>query len=259
MTTRRLAFINEKGGSCKTTCAVSTAAYIAEQLGQRVLLVDVDPQGQAGKSLGIDVRRARVTLRDLLMDSRVAAGEAVLATRIDNLDVIVANKQLADWPLEVAHRERRELLLRERLRPLWPSYDLVIFDAPPSLGLFSLSVMLAAEEIVVPVSLTYFGLDGCAEIVDTVAQLRERYQHRRLEVRLVVATLYRQTRLADEILAKLGDHFGATLARSVVGYNVKIDEAQSHGQTIWEYAPRSKGARALRALATEIFELGGRG
>jgi chromosome partitioning protein len=115
--------------------------------------------------------------------------------------------------------------------------------------------MLAAEEIVIPVSLTYLGLDGCAELVDTVAQVRDSYRHPSLRVALVVPTLYRPTRLADEILAKLRAHFGERAARTVVNYNVRIDEAQSHGQSIWEYAPRSAGATALRALCEEILEL----
>ncbi|MFH1807209.1 MAG: ParA family protein [Pseudomonadota bacterium] len=255
MSARRIAFINEKGGSCKTTLAVNIAAYLATEARQRVLLVDLDPQGQAGKALGLDVRRLDATMRELLVNDTLAPGQVVQRTRLPDLDVVASNKRLADWPLEAAAQPRRELLVRDRLRPLFRSYDTVIFDSPPSLGLFSLGVMLAAEEIVIPVPMTYLGLDGCAEIVDTVQQVRDRYQHTGLRVSLVVPTLYRPTRLADEILTKLRGHFGDRVSRTVMSYNVRIDEAQSHGKSIWEYAPRCSGAVTLRALCEEIVAL----
>jgi len=112
--------------------------------------------------------------------------------------------------------------------------------------------MLATEEIVIPVSLTYFALDGCAEILDTVGRVRERHGHAALRVSLVVPTLYRRTRLADAILDRLREHFPENLSKTVVGYDVKVDEAQSHGQTIWEYAPTSRGAEMFARLAMEL-------
>jgi len=252
---RRIAFINEKGGTCKTTLAVNTAAWLASRRGQRVLLCDLDTQGHAGKSLGIDVRGVAPTIADLLCDPAVQVNDVVLRTAIEGLDLLPSNKQMARFPVEAAARAEPERLLQRKLADL-AGYDFVVFDAPPSLGLVTTNVMLAAEEIVVPVAMTYFALDGCAEILETVETVRERFGHEALRVAMVVATLYRKTALAEEILAKLRERFPGEICRTVLGYNVQIDEAQSYGQTIWEYAPQSRGAQTLEAIARELLSRG---
>jgi chromosome partitioning protein len=121
------------------------------------------------------------------------------------------------------------------------------------MGIITTNIMLAAEEVVVPVSLTYFALDGCAEIVDTVELMHERFGKRDLDIVLVVPTLYRPTKMADEIISKLKSHFPNRTSKAVIGYNVKIDEAQSHGKTIWEYASWSRGAHMIESMAKEIL------
>jgi chromosome partitioning protein len=248
---RRIAFINEKGGSCKTTLAVNIAAYMADH-GSRVLLVDTDPQGQAGKSLGFYVREMSPTVYDLMVDPAMQARAAIRPSHVERLDVIVSNKRLADFPVEVASHPDRESKLVDKLRDV-ADYDFIIYDSPPSMGLIVTNVMLAAEEIVVPVNLTFFALDGCAEIVESVEDMRERFGKQDLEIILVVPTLYRSTKMADEIISKLKIHFPGKTARTVIGYNVKIDEAQSHGKTIWEYSSWSRGAHMLESLAKEVL------
>jgi chromosome partitioning protein len=247
---RKIAFVNEKGGSCKTTLAVNIAAYLAQQ-GKKVCLVDMDPQGQVGKSLGFDVAAAKPTVHELLIDPQVAAADAAYASPVPNLDVILANKRLVDFPVVAAADEDRVMKLREKLDRL-RGYDFLIVDSPPSLGLLTLNIMMAVKEIVIPVSLTFLALDGCSEIVETVENVKKTYRKRDLDITLVAATLYRRTNLADAILAKLGDFFGDRLAKTVIHYNVAVDEAQSLGQTIWDYAPRSPGAEMMAALAEEI-------
>lgn len=247
---RRIAFVNEKGGSCKTTLSVNVAAWLARR-GKRVLLLDLDPQGQAGKSLGLYVRDLAPNVFHLMMDPACTLEQAIRPTPVPNLDVVVSNKALADFPVEAATHPDRERKLSQKLADL-SGYDYAIFDSPPSLGLLTVNVMLSASEIVVPVNLTYFALDGCAEIVETVERVKERFGKRDLEIVLVVPTLYRATKLADEIMEKLKAHFPDRTARTVIGYNVKIDEAQSHGKTIWEYAGWSRGAQMIEALAREI-------
>lgn len=249
---RKIAFVNEKGGSCKTTLAVNVGAYIALERRQRVLLVDMDPQGQVGKSLGIDVYNSDGTVFDLLSEDGLRPADVIQSTRIEGLDVIVSNKSLIDFPLLVAGESDREWKLKQKLDGL-RNYDYVIFDSPPSLGLITINIMLAANEIIIPVSLTYFALDGCAEIMDTMRSTRESFSRRDLRVTMVVPTLYRNTNLANEILGKLKEHFGDRLAKSIIRYNVRIDEAQSHGLTIWEYDPRSTGAAMLRELSEEVL------
>lgn len=249
---RRVAFVNEKGGTCKTTLAVNLAAYLA-RAGKRVLLVDLDTQGHAGKSLGVDVRALRSTVYDLLLDRTLAFDKVTLSTEIEGLDLVPANKALADFPLAVAYDRERALRLSRRLDDVEHRYDYTVIDAPPSAGLFITTAMLAATEVVVPVATTYLALDGCAEIAATIEKLRGEYDRPDLHIELVVPTLYRKTALADEIVRKIRQYFPAQVAQTVVSYSVHLDEAQSHGETIWQYAPKSKGAKMLAALGDELL------
>lgn len=248
---RRIAFINEKGGTCKTTLAVNVAAWFASTRGARVLLCDLDTQGHAGKSLGIDVRRLERTVADLLYDPEVQVNDVLVRTQVTGLDLLPANKDLARFPLECSGYADRDERLSSKLSDL-AGYDYVIFDAPPSMGLVTRNILRAAEEVVIPVAMTYFALDGCAEVQQTVESLRAELGHHSLGITLVVPTLYRKTALADAILEKLQEQFPDSLCRTVLGWNVQIDEAQSHGKTIWEHAPASRGALHLEAIAREL-------
>lgn len=250
---RSIAFINEKGGSCKTTLAVNSAAFFALKK-KKVLLIDMDPQGQVGKSLGVDVRGVPTTILEVLTDPKVSLADAVIHSRIPGLDIVVANKRLIDLPILIANEPDRNHKLRQKLDRL-KGYDFVIVDSPPSLGSLTLNIMVAVDEIVIPVSMTYFALDGCAEIIDTVEQVKAAYDKQNLKVSTVVPTLYRNTNLANEILERLKRQFGKRVAKTIIGFNVKIDEAQSHGKTIWEYAPASNGAKMIADLAGEIYRV----
>jgi chromosome partitioning protein len=270
---RRIAFINEKGGSAKTTLVANLGAYLALKRGRRVLAIDMDPQGQLGKVFGVDVRRTTRSSIDLLLDTILdnaaldvpgprpgpdgvdtAHGLPVIATRIPGLDLIVANKALALFPSwdggdgDATDRLRKTLHAFESLE----DYDFVLFDAPPSFGPLTLNVLRAADELAVPVPLTFLALDGCAELTRSVSMVRARYGHRDLRISMVIPTFYRRTRMAHEVLEQLKTRFPKELAQTVVGFHVKIDEAQSRGLSIFEYAPSSRGARAMAALAEEL-------
>ncbi len=249
---RTIAFINEKGGSCKTTLSTNLAAWFASKKGKKVLLVDMDPQGQVGKAFGIDVKSEPVTVMNLLTNPDITVGDVAKESRIKGLDLVCANKTLTDFAITAAADDNRVLKLAEKINTI-DNYDLVIFDSPPSLGLLTLNIMMATKEIIIPVSLTYFALDGCAEIIDTVETVKSNYDHTDLEVTGIVPTLYRHTRLADAIIEKLQTVFPEKVTKTIIGLNVAIDEAQSFGKTIWEYAPKSRGAKILDALAKEIY------
>lgn len=249
---RRIAFLNEKGGTCKTTLCVNVGAWLATRRGRRVLIADLDTQGHAGKSLGVDVRGLRPTIRDLLLGA-APADAVVRPTAIPGLDLLPASKDLATFPVEVAAHADRAERLHAAIGALPARWDVVLFDAPPSVTLVTENVLRAATEIVIPVALTYLALDGCAEIMDSLARLRAE-TGRAPTVSLVVPALYRKTQLADAILGKLRERFPQEISRTVLGWSVKVDEAQSHGRTIFEYAARSSGARALGALADELLE-----
>ncbi|MBI5542969.1 MAG: ParA family protein, partial [Deltaproteobacteria bacterium] len=244
-------------GTCKTTLAVNLGAWLAREKNRKTLIVDLDTQGHCGKSLGVDVRQAKRTVLDLLVDPAVSAQEVVVPTAVPNLSLLPSNKSLADFPLKVANDADRERKLQSKLEGL-TGYDFVLFDAPPSMGLVTTNIFLATSEVVVPVALTYLAMDGCAEVLATVERMRQQYAKPDLSVTMVVPTLYRRTALADEILSKLGSYFPDALCKTALGYNVKIDEAQSHGRTIWEYAPDSRGAEMLGAIAKELLRRGER-
>ena len=250
---RRIAFINEKGGTCKTTLCVNLGAWLARAHGKRVLLADLDTQGHAGKSLGVDVRGLARTVRDVLLGD--ASLEAIVRpTAVPNLDLLPANKDLASFPVDVASHPDRTEKLRAAVEALPADrWDLVLFDAPPSISLVTENVLRAATELVLPVALTYLALDGCAEIMQSLARLRTE-RGEAPEVTRVVPALDRKTPLADEILEKLRARFPDALAATALGWSVKVDEAQSHGLTVFDYAPSSSGARALAALADELLE-----
>ncbi len=251
MAMRRIAFVNEKGGTCKTTLCVNVSAWLARQHGLRVLLADLDTQGHAGKSLGIDVREVRPTVKELLL-GEARLEEVVRPTAVPGLDLLPANKELADFPVRVAADPGRGDKLRAVVEALPEDrWDVLAFDAPPSVSLVTENVLRAASEVVLPVALTYLALDGCAEIMDSLTRLRAE-RGEAPAVTLIVPALYRKTLLADEILAKLRQRFPKELSEAGLGWSVKVDEAQSRGLTIFEHAPSSSGARALAAIADEI-------
>ncbi|MDQ3264590.1 MAG: ParA family protein [Myxococcota bacterium] len=257
---RRIAFINEKGGTGKTTLAVNVAAYLAMHKQMRVLLVDLDTQGHAGKALGLDVRGISPNVFHLLSDPEVTLQQVIHPSAIPGLEVIPSYKQMSEFPVVAHARPRKEHLLAARIEEAAAlGYGAVVFDAPPSLGLTTINILCAASEIVVPVALSYLSLDGCAEVVDTVRLVAEQHGRSQLRVTRVVPTLYRKTALADAILAKLHEYFPHEVARTPLALNVKIDEAQSHGQTIFEYAPTSKGAALLAEIAEELYLAGATG
>lgn len=249
---RRIAFMSEKGGTCKTTLAVNTAAYFAQKKGARVLLIDLDTQGHAGKSLGIDVRTLEANVFHWLTNSEITLDGVAQPTRVPNLSVIPAYKEMADFPLVVANDERRAFRLADRLEKIHPRFDVVIFDAPPSLGVATDNILVATNEVVIPVATTYLALDGCAEMVNTMESASKKYQRPDLKLSLVVPTLYRKTALSDEILGKLQHYFPKACA-APLALNVAIDEAQSHGKTIWEHAPWSRGATLLQTIADDLW------
>jgi chromosome partitioning protein len=255
---RRVAFFNEKGGTCKTTLCVHVAARLAAR-GRRVLVVDLDTQGHAGKSLGLDVRGLSPTVHDWLLDDGRAPFEAVVRpTPVPGVDLVPANKDLADLPVAAAAAPDRAARLDRRLSALPPGYDVVLLDAPPSQSLVTENVLRAARELVIPVALTYLALDGCAEVLESLARLRAGGGPAPA-LSLVVPTFHRRTQLADEILAKLRERFPRELSRTVLRWCVKVDEAQSHGRTVFEHAPRSVGAKDLAAIGDELLERAGAG
>ena len=248
---RKLVFLNEKGGTGKTTISTHFAAFKATGGKARVLLLDMDPQGQVSKSLGMDLDKSAPDMFDLLVDDRLALDAVIVKGRIAGLDVVPANKRLTDFSVNVSEDSDRYLKLWKKLKKL-DGYEYIVVDPPPSLGLLTLNILMAVNEVYIPVGLTYLGLDGCAEIVRTVKLVRDNFGKNDLCISGVIPTFYRRTRLAREISGKLDDEFGGRMFRTKLRFNVKIDEAQSHGKTIFEYAPRSTGAGMMAEICKEV-------
>ncbi len=249
------------------------SAYLALHRGQRVLAIDLDPQGQLGKVLGIDVSTTRRSAVELLVDTLLDDESLdrptpevnapvdsnsplpIVHTRIPDLDLVVANKSLAlfpTWGGDAGGDPTGRLSRTLRRSKTVNNYHYVFFDAPPSFGPLTLSLLRACDEVVIPVPLTYLALDGCAELNRTIAMVRSRYAHRDLRISMVVPTFYRRTKLAHEVLERLKQRFPKEIAHTVVGFHVKIDEAQARGLSIFEYAAKDRGARAMAALAEEL-------
>jgi chromosome partitioning protein len=252
---RRIAFVNEKGGSCKTTLTVHMGAWLAGPGRKRVLLVDLDPQGHLGKTLGYDVSAYKRTTLELLLDDARSPALFLRRTRFENLDVVLSNKSIALFPTLAASdpdRDRRLLRAVERLE----GYDFILFDSPASFGTIMLNLLLAAQEVIVPVNASFLALDGCAELVRTIEALPDTHALPEPEIRLIVPTLYRPTRMADAVIERLHAHFPGRVHEEPLRYDVKIEEAQSHGRTIWEYEPRARAAEMLSRLGEHVLAMG---
>jgi chromosome partitioning protein len=249
---RRVAFINEKGGSCKTTLCVNVGAWLATGRSLRILVADLDTQGHAGKSLGVDVRGLTPTVHEWLL-GEASFEEVVRPTPVPGLDLLPANKVLAGLPVALAAAPDRAGRLAARLGDVPEGrWDVALIDSPPSRSLVTENVLVAADAVVVPVALTYLALDGCAEMLESLDELRAT-RGRAPELALVVPALYRKTQLADEIMDRLRERFPDRLSATMLGWSVKVDEAQSHGRTVFGHAPRSPGAEALARIAEEVL------
>jgi len=250
---RKISFVNEKGGSGKTTLTINIGAYIASR-GKKVLILDMDPQGHIGKSLGLDVKRIDDTIFDALVNEDLKLTDVIRKTSLKNLDIAPSNKFLTDFVINVASHDDRHLKLTKKIEQL-NGYDYLLIDCPPSLGLLTVNILLAVTEVIIPVSLTFLALDGCAEIVDTVRTIKRNFAKNDLDITMVVPTFYRNTNMANAILGKLKIYFGNRVSDTIIKFDVKIDQSQSFGKTIFEFAPDSPGAKMMGELAKEVMAI----
>lgn len=243
-----IAILNQKGGVGKTTSVVNVAAYLAKA-GRRVLVVDLDPQGNATSGLGIDKQSLTTTTYDILFDAS-ATKAAIIDTGIAGLWLIGANAGLAAAEVDVAGEQAREYRLRQALELL--EYDYILIDCPPSLGLLSINALVAATQVLIPVQAEYFALEGLGQLLDIIQRVRTGLNPQ-LELNGVVVTMFDgRNSLAQQVVDELKKHFGDKLYQTVVPRNVRLAEAPSYGKTILEHDKWSKGARAYKALTKEF-------
>jgi len=252
MTARIYCLANQKGGVAKTTTAVNLSAYLAHA-GRRVLLIDTDPQGNATTSLGVDPRALAVSLYQVLIE-KVPVQQALTLTERVGLDLIPASRDLAGAEVEMAQMMARERLLARALQPLMESYDYILIDDPPSLGLLTINGLTAADGVIIPVQCEYLALEGLSLLLRTIQQVRE-VLNERLTLTGVLLTMYDgRTNLGQQVVEEVQNYFPEQVFQTIIPRNVRLSEAPSYGQSILSYAPNSPGALAYQALAQEFIE-----
>ena len=247
---RIIAVANQKGGVGKTTTAVNLGAALADA-GYRTLVVDLDPQGNASTGLGINIRDLQLSMYDVVIHE-ASIDDTIEATAMRNLFVAPASLDLAGAEIELVPAFSRELRLKHALAEVADDYDYMLIDCPPSLGLLTVNGLAAAGEVLVPIQCEYYALEGLGQLLRNVA-LVQRNLNQELDVSTFVCVMYdARTKLADQVVDEVRDHFGDKVARIVVPRTVRLSEAPSYGQPILAFDPRSRGAIAYRELAREV-------
>jgi chromosome partitioning protein len=247
---RVIAVANQKGGVGKTTTAVNLGACLAE-LGFRTLIVDLDPQGNASTGLGIENRGLETSMYHVIMHE-VPMENCIEPSSVKNLFVAPASLDLAGAEIELVPAFSRENRLRKAIHAVLDDYDFVLIDCPPSLGLLTVNGLNAADEVLVPIQCEYYALEGLGQLLRNV-DLVKRNLNPTLEVTTIVCVMYdARTKLADQVVHEVREHFGDKVCRTVVPRTVRLSEAPSFGQPITTFDPTSRGASAYRSVAKEV-------
>lgn len=248
-----ISLVNQKGGVGKTTSAINLATYLASS-GKFVLLVDLDPQGNASSGLGIDVRNIEKSLYHSMILGENPS-KIVLRMQTFGHDIIPSSQDLAGASIELVHMDNREFRLYNVLREIRTNYDYIIIDSPPSLGLLTINGLVASDEIIVPVQTEYFALEGLGQLLNTINLIRENLQPN-LKIMGALFTMYdKRNRLSRQVIKEVQDHFPGHVFDSIIPRSVRLAEAPGFGKSILNFDAFSKGARAYKNLAREIIAL----
>ncbi len=249
-----IAIANQKGGVAKTTTAVNIGACLA-QLGKKVLLIDIDPQGNASSGLGVDRMNLEHCIYDVLINS-MPLNSVARETEIAGLTVIPATIQLAGAEIELVSAISREMKLKKALKGVRDEYDFIFIDCPPSLGLLTLNALTAADSLIIPIQCEYYALEGLGQLLNTV-QLVQKHLNPQLELEGVVLTMFdARTNLSIQVVDEVKNYFKGKVFATIVPRNVRLSEAPSHGKPVITYDPRSRGAEVYFELAKEVMENG---
>ena len=251
-----VAIANQKGGVGKSTTAINLGAGLAFQ-GERVLLVDLDPQGNTTSGLGVDRGAIEYSMYDMLVDD-VSVDEVIEPSSVRDLFIVPATIELAGAEIELVSMFSREKRLGMALESVAEDYDFVLIDCPPSLGLLTVNGLAAADEVLIPIQCEYYALEGVSQLMTNI-NLVQRNLNPQLEIEGVLLTMFDgRTTLASDVVAQVRDHFGETTYRTVIPRTVRLSEAPSYGEPIEAYDPMSRGAIAYRELAREFRRRHGR-
>ena len=248
---RVIAIANQKGGVGKTTTSVNLSSCLA-LLGSKVLLIDVDPQGNATSGLGIDKSTIKRCTYDCLVND-VPMDDTIVATKFENLWLLPATIQLAGAEVELVSVLSRENMLKRALEKVKYRYDFVIMDCPPSLGLLTINALTAASSVLVPIQCEFYALEGLSQLMRTVG-LVQKNLNPGLQLEGVVLTMFdARTNLSIQVVDEVKNHFRNKVYRTIIPRNVRLSEAPSHGKPIVQYDPKSRGAEVYMELAKEVM------
>ena len=247
-----ISFINQKGGVGKTTTCVNMASYLAV-MGKKVLLLDVDPQGNATSSLGIDKESGLKTIYNVIVDDNLL-DEVIMKSKLDNLDIIPSNVDLAGAEIELVQMNNREKVVKKILQPIKNSYDYICIDCPPSLGLITVNGLTASDSLIIPIQCEYFAIEGLTQLMYTI-KLVKKHLNPDIAVEGVVLTMKdARSNLGNSVAADVNKYFNNKVYDTIIPRNIRLAEAPSYGEPICMYDPKCSGAIAYRTLTEEFLK-----
>lgn len=251
-----ISFCNQKGGVGKSTSAVNTGAYLAA-LGKKILLVDMDSQGNTTSGLGLKTHEIQETSYQVIMGN-LSAAKAIKNTELAGMDIIPANQDLAGAAVELVHLEDRDLKLKMALEAEKQNYDYILIDCPPSLGIITINALMASDEVIIPVQCEYYALEGLGQLLETIDLLKN-HLGAHLNIKGALLTMFdKRNRLSREIVKEMRRNFPGYVFEAIIPRNVCLAEAPSFSKTILQHDPYSHGAKAYRQFAEEIIKVDNR-
>ena len=250
---KAIAIFNQKGGVGKTTTNINLAACLAMK-GKRVLILDIDPQGNTTSGVGLSKRELDVTTHEILIEDDHHPGEAVVPTGIENLDIMPASVQLAGAEVELINIAGREKRLKMAIDVLKPEYDYIFIDCPPSLGILTINALTAVDSVLIPIQCEFYALEGVSQLMSTIQIVRSN-MNPDLKIEGVILSMFDgRTNLSVQVVEEVKKYFKDKVYTTVIPRNVRLAEAPSHGMPVIQYDPKSAGAQAYMEFADEFLE-----
>lgn len=249
---KAIAIFNQKGGVGKTTTNINLAACLAHR-GKKVLMVDIDPQGNTTSGIGIRKRTLKSTLYDALIDTGFDVNKAILPTNTENLDIIPASVDLAGAEVELAQLEGREGRLKRVIDAVRKQYDYILVDCPPSLGILTINSLTAVNSVLIPIQCEFYALEGVSQLINTIEKVKERLNPGLYIDGVILSMFDGRTNLSQAVVEDVRNFFGPVMYDTIIPRNVRLAEAPSYGKPIIEYDPRAQGAKAYQEFTKEFL------